>query len=236
MIDTRERAYAERLPKVDQLLASGAVDQLQQRRDDLAARLSAIESRQDVAALGSTEERAQWEQMRQLEDTLAAAPHDPENDALRERLRLVKGVLFYQLNDAFKARQWQEGRTLKDLDLALSEAKSRWIRVDRARRSVPTNTGEFAARLDALKTRITQLQGRLAAAEKAQQDYLQQMAVAELSDQKDRLDAYEVQARFALATMYDKAASGEPAKPGATPPQPAGAPVAPDAPAGGAPK
>jgi hypothetical protein len=217
MIDTRERAYAQRLPQVDQLLASGAVDQLQHRRDDLDARLNSIEARQDVAALGSAQERARWDQIRQLEDALTSAPHDAQNDALRDRLRLVKGVLFYQLNDAFKAREWQERRTLKDLDLALHEAQSRWIRVDRARRSVPTNTGEFAARLVALKTRITELQARLVSAEQAQQGYLQQIAVAELSDQKVRLDAYEVQARFALATMYDKAAS-EAAKP------PAGAP------------
>jgi ABC-type transporter Mla subunit MlaD len=137
----------------------------------------------------------------------------------------VKGVLFYQLTDAFKARQWQERRTLKDLDLALHEAQSRWIRVDRARHNVPTNTGEFAARLAALKSRIAELQARLAAAEKNQQAYLQRIAVAELSDQKDRLDTYEVQARFALATMYDKAASGSPGKPQAPAPSPA-----PDAP------
>ncbi|MGC1457200.1 MAG: hypothetical protein WA825_02865, partial [Steroidobacteraceae bacterium] len=213
MIDTRDRAYAQRLPQVDQLLASGVVDQLQHRRDDLDARLTAIDTRQDVAALGSPEERAHWEQIRQIEDVLAAAPHDASNDALRERVRLLKGVLFYQLTDAFKARQWQERRTLKDLDLALHEAQSRWIRVDKARHSVPTNNGEFAARLATLKTRITELQTRLANAEKAQQGYLQQIAVAELSDQKDRLDAYEVQARFALATMYDKAANGDSAKP-----------------------
>ncbi|HTC43783.1 MAG TPA: hypothetical protein VK696_01920 [Steroidobacteraceae bacterium] len=218
MIDTRERAYAQRLPQVDQLLASGAVDQLQHRRDDLAARLTSIETREDVAALGSPAERAHWEQIRKLEDALANAPHDDATNALRDRLRLVKGVLFYQLVDAFKARQWQEQRTLKDLDLALHEAQSRWIRVDRARRSVPTNTGEFAARLAALKTRITELQARLAGAEKSQQAYLQQIAVAELSDQKDRLDTYEVQARFALATMYDKAASGQPAPKPAPPP------------------
>jgi hypothetical protein len=224
MIDTRERAYAQRLPQVDRLLGSGAVDQLQHRRDDLEARLTSIEARQDVAALGSSEERAHWEQIRQIEEVLAAAPHDEQNDALRERVRLVKGVLFYQLTDAFKARQWQERRTLKDLDLALHEAQSRWIRVDKARHNVPTNTGEFAARLAALKTRINELQGRLAGAEKAQQAYLQRIAVAELSDQKDRLDAYEVQARFALATMYDKAASGEPAKPPADTPAPSPAP------------
>jgi hypothetical protein len=170
-----------------------------------------------VAALGSPQERSRWEQVRQLEDALASAPHDEQNDALRDRLRLVKGVLFYQLNDAFKAREWQERRTLKDLDLALHEAQSRWIRVDRARHSVTTNTGEFAARLAALKTRITELQARLVSAEQAQQAYLAQIAVAELTDQKQRLDAYEVQARFALATMYDKAAS-ESTKP------PAGAP------------
>jgi TolA-binding protein len=220
MIDTRERAYAQRLPQVDQLLASGAVDQLQHRRDDLDARLTAIEARQDVAALGSPEERAHWEQIGQIEDVLAGAPHDAANDALRERVRLLKGVMFYQLTDAFKARQWQERRTLKDLDLALHEAQSRWIRVDKARHSVPNNNGEFAARLAALKARISELQGRLASAQKAQQGYLQQIAVAELSDQKDRLDAYEVQARFALATMYDKAANSESAKPNPGAPAP----------------
>jgi len=236
MIDTRDRAYAQRLPQVDQLLASGAVDQLQHRRDDLEARLAAIDARQDVAALGSPEERAHWEKVRQLEDALTGAPHDEANDALRDRLRLVKGVLFYQLTDAFKARQWQERRTLKDLDLALHEAQSRWIRVDKARHSVPSNNGEFAARLETLKTRIGELQARLASAEKAQQGYLQQIAVAELSDQKDRLDAYEVQARFALATMYDKAANSDASKAPAGTPAPGAPSPAPEPGPTGAPK
>src|SRR5580658_6379892 len=76
MIDTREAAYAQRLPQVDQLLGSGVVDQLQHRRDDLEARLTNIEARQDVAALGSTAERGHWDQIRQIEDALANAPHD----------------------------------------------------------------------------------------------------------------------------------------------------------------
>ena len=48
MIDTRERAYAERTPKVDALLASGAVDKLAQRRTDLETRVNTIEKDQDV--------------------------------------------------------------------------------------------------------------------------------------------------------------------------------------------
>jgi hypothetical protein len=144
-----------------------------------------------------------------VEAALAAAPDDPERAELKDRLRLVKGVLYFRLNDSFRARMWQQRRTIKDLDLALHEAENRWIRVERARQSVPTNNGEFAARVAALKGRIDGLQTHLAAAEQKQSDYLGQVAVAELEQQKDRLSTYQVQARFALATMYDRAANPE---------------------------
>ena len=220
MIDTRERAYAERTPKVDALLASGAVDKLQQRRADLESRVSRIEKDQDVAALGTSEEREQWARIQRVEASLVGAPDTPDNAELRQRLKLVKGVLYFRLNDSFKARLWQQQRGIKDLDVALREAQSRWIRVERARQSVPNNNGEFAARVAALKQRIDALQSRLAAIEGKQQGYLAQLAIHELDEQKNRLAAYQVQARFALATMYDRAANEEPKKePGAAAPQ-----------------
>ncbi|HUK02565.1 MAG TPA: hypothetical protein VLW26_09835 [Steroidobacteraceae bacterium] len=227
MITTREHAYAERLPKVDALLSSGIADRMQQQRDDLESRLNQIEHAQDVAALGSPKEREQWAQTRELEAALASAPNDEANNALRDRLRLVRGVQYFQLNEAFKARVWQERRTIKDLDLALHEAQERWIRVDRARKNVPTNTGEFAVRVAALKERIDALQVRLADAQRKQNAYLQQLAIAELGGQKDRLATYEVQARFALASMYDRAANSDAATPAPAAAAPAAAPDAP---------
>jgi hypothetical protein len=41
-----------------------------------------------------------------------------------------------------------------------------------------------------------------------QRAFLQSIAVGELQAQKQRLDVYTVQARFALAAIYDLAASG----------------------------
>lgn len=209
MVDTRERAYAERMPKVDALLSSGALDKLQQRRAELDTRVNGIEKDQDVAALGSDEERGQWARIQRIEAALAAAPDTPENADLRARLKLVKGVLYFRLNDSFKARMWQQHRSVKDLDLALHQAQSRWIRVDRARKSVPNNNGEFAARVAALKDRIDALQARLAAVGQKQTGYLAQLAIHTLEEQKGRLAAYQVQARFALASMYDRAANEE---------------------------
>ena len=103
---------------------------------------------------------------------------------------------------------WQQRRTIKDLDLALHEAQNRWIRVEKARKSVPTNTGEFAARIAALQARIDALQLRLVDC-RAEAERLSRASSRwrELQGQKDRLATYQVQARYALATMYDRAAN-----------------------------
>jgi len=207
MIETRERAYAERLPKVDALLASGQLQQLQQRQVALDNQLRTIEAQHDVAALGTETERSEWVRVQRIEAGVAGLPDSPDAAEVRERLALVKGVLYYRLNDAYGARLWQEHRSLKDLSLALHEAQSRWIRVERARHNVPQNTGEFAARVASLRARIATLEARLAGAEERQSTYLAQIAIEELEGQKSRLATYEVQARFALATMYDRAAA-----------------------------
>jgi Tetratricopeptide repeat-like domain len=218
MIDTRERAYAERLPRADALLASGAVEKLRQRHVALENELRAIESQHDVAALGTPAEREQWARALRVAAALAGAPDTPESAQAHARLALAKGVLYYRLDESFGARLWQAQRGLKDLSLALHEAQSRWIRVERARRNMPVNTGEFAARVASLRQRIEALQLRLAAAEDKQGALLARVAVEELEQQKERLATYQVQARFALATMYDRAAtaaaaSGKPVAP-----------------------
>src|SRR5207253_10622252 len=176
MIETRERAYTERLPRADALLASGAVEKLQQRNVTLANELRTIETQRDMAALGTTAEREQWARVQRVEAALAAAPDTPENANLRVRLALVKGVLQFRVNDAFNARLWQEHRGLKDLSLALHEAQSRWIRVERDRKNVPTNTGQFAARVTDLKQRTHTRQPRPGATEQKQSVLLAPLA------------------------------------------------------------
>jgi hypothetical protein len=47
----------------------------------------------------------------------------------------------------------------------------------------------------------------------AEGDFLAGLAITELTAQRERLSAYLLQARYALATLYDRAANGEPRKP-----------------------
>jgi len=208
MLDTRERAYAERVPQADAVLASGRLDQYGAERAMAGGQLDQIEAAQDVAALGTAEEREQWARILRLESALLTAPNDDETNVIREKTRLAKGVLYWRLAESFKARVWNERRTLKDLDQALREAQARWVRVQKARGSMPNNTGVFAARVEALRQRLDAAQVRLAGVAKQQNNLLESLARNELEQQKERISTYQIQARFALASIYDRAALG----------------------------
>jgi hypothetical protein len=217
MLATRERAYAERVPQADAVLNSGRLDKFGAERATVGGQLDQVEASLDVAALGTSEERDQWARVMRLEAALLTAPNDEETNVIREKTRLAKGVLYWRLAESFKARVWNERRTLKDLDQALREAQNRWVRVEKARGAMPNNTGEFAARVAALRARLDGAQQRLAAVAKQQNGLLEQLARNELEQQKERIGTYQIQARFALAAIYDRAAAPPGTKPAAAP-------------------
>jgi hypothetical protein len=147
-----------------------------------------------------------WGTIHEIEDALAAQPDDPSLDETRDKVRLLKGVLYWQMNESFKARTWTTRRSLKELDVALKQMEKRWLLVQQARENMPNDTEAFAHRVAQLRPRIDALGTRLAAAGRAQGEYLAGIAVDELEAQKRRLTSYQVQARFALASIYDRSA------------------------------
>ncbi|MFZ1866906.1 MAG: tetratricopeptide repeat protein [Steroidobacteraceae bacterium] len=206
MIAARRRAFAERLPRVDALLTSGKLESLQKNRVALAGRLEQIASTRDVAALATPDQAARWARVLRDQAMLAHDPNTPAYAKLRERVAMVRGVLLYQMDQEFAARLWAERKELRNLDVALARAQQGWTQLESGRQALPVETGGFADRVTALQQRIGALQVRLAAAETAQSQALAELAVADLEQQKQRLQGYGVQAQFALATLYDQAA------------------------------
>lgn len=228
MIDTRARSYAEKLPRTDALLATQAPTHLTGDRNEVDSRLQSIETGNDVVALATPKEREQWDRIARMQALIQTLPPSLERDNTADKVRLVKGVLYWKLDAAFKTRSYQEQHALHDIDKALEELQNRWVRVQRARASVATNNGDFAARVAALGARIDALKQRLLAAQNQQGQYLDDLAERELVAQQARLRAYSEQARFALASLYDRSSEAEQA-PGAAPAGAAAAPATPAA-------
>ena len=79
--------------------------------------------------------------------------------------------------------------------------------IDDTMRQEPLRFNEFSNRVNGLGPRIDGLKSRVGETLVQKRAFLQSVAVGELRAQKQRLDIYTVQARFALAAIYDLAAS-----------------------------
>ncbi len=214
MLDTRQEAYNERVPKADAVMAATDLAALTQQRVDFESRINAIEKSNDVAALGTPEEQKTWQRVIRIEAYLAAHPDDPDLAEMREKLRLMKGVMYWRLSGSFKARLWNERRSVKELEAELKETQKRSVLVRQARAGIPLNTGAFGERVAAVRVRMDQLQQRLADVSAQQNRFLQALAIRELEGQKQRILTYQIQARYELAAIYDHAANDKPkAKP-----------------------
>jgi hypothetical protein len=214
MLDTRQEAYNERVPKADAVMAATDLGGLTRKRVDFESRINEIEQSNDVAALGTPEEQKTWARLKRIEDFLAAHPDDPALAEMREKHRLLKGVEYWRLSASFKARLWNERRSVKELEAALVETQKRSVLVQQARAAMPSNTSAYAGRAAAIRDRMDKLQQRLAEVSGRQNRYLQAIAIRELELQKQRISTYQIQARYELAAIYDHAANDKPkAKP-----------------------
>ncbi len=124
-----------------------------------------------------------------------------------DKLRLLKRTLQWDLDKEFKSRLWQIRRDLRQTGEALVDTSRSRRQVDATMRKEPLLYADFNQRVDGLRPKIDDLKARLENAMERQRAFMLGVAVDELRAQRQRLDTYTVQARFALAAIYDLAAT-----------------------------
>lgn len=205
MLANRRRAFAERLPAVRERERSIDLGIYDGKRDALRAELARVEREADVAAFADARERALQARIDDVRALLDRGGVDPESAAARERLRRAAGALHWQQTRNFADQLWQAKKGMVELERNLAQAHAREAALARAQREEPARLDAFAARIEALAARVKALQPRVTELAAAQQNQVQELAVAELAKQKERLAAYVSQARFVVAQIYDRA-------------------------------
>jgi hypothetical protein len=208
MLDNRRLAFANRLPKVR--AQAGAVDmpKLAERLEALTAELAKAEESQDATVFANPRERDFLGRIEQGRATIAKAQGTAEAADLTEageRLRRVAGVLEWQLTQQLSERQWAAKKGLRDSERALDVARDLDALLLKAQQEEPARHEAFAARIAGLSARIQALQPQVVLLDAEVQARLQDIAVAELEGQQQRLDTYAAQARLAIAQILDRA-------------------------------
>lgn len=207
MLGTREFAYSQRLPRIQQSLGQADLDGMVSRKLDFDARLKSIEESSDSLALATKREFELWGEITAIERNPALRANIPEADEVRDKLKLLKGALQWDLDREFTDRLWRIRRDLRQTGEALVETQRARRQIDETMRTEPLLFADFNGRVEGLSPQIDALKARVEAAMGKQHDFMEGVAVDELQAQKQRLDTYTVQARFALAAIYDLAAT-----------------------------
>jgi hypothetical protein len=207
MLDTRELAYYRRLPRTEQSLRQADLDGMVARKLEFDARLNGIEDSADSLALATEHEFDLWGEIVAIERHPALQANIPEADEVRDKIKLLKGVLQWEIEKEFKSRLSKIRRDLRQTGEALVETSRSRRQVDMAMRNEPQLFGDFNRRVDGLSPKIDDLKARVEDTMNRQRAFMLGVAVDELRAQRQRLDTYTVQARFALAAIYDLAST-----------------------------
>lgn len=205
MLDNRRKAYADRLPETLAKARDSGLKELSLRGAVLATELANAELQADGEAFADEKERELLQLLERVQSEIKLLGNAPEAEAARERQRLAAGAMVWRLSQAYPARVYEAKRALETLDAGITEARAREGALAQAQRDEPAKFDRFGERIAELGKRVDVLIPQVAALSQEQQAALQELAVAELVRQKERLAAYGMQARFAVAQLYDRA-------------------------------
>jgi hypothetical protein len=205
MLANRRLAFAERLPVVREKERALGIGELEKRSSELAAELARVEGEADAAAFADARERDLLARLARVRETLEANSGDPELAQARERYRLVAGAMSWRLNEQFSDRLWEAKKNLKTLEGELVRARRLDELLAQAQRDEPARFEKLAARIEQLGLQVQAQIPRVEQLASEQQKVVQEIAVAELLRQKERVDQYASEARFAVAQLYDRA-------------------------------
>ncbi|MEM9173164.1 MAG: hypothetical protein AAGA84_10705 [Pseudomonadota bacterium] len=219
IIDTRTAGYAQRLPQIESVLDRADLDALDSERQRLQTSLDEIVAQADVIALAPKRQQQLDAELRDFTDRPVLRYRSAEIDDIKTRLRLMQGVLQWQAEKDFDARVWHQRKQIGDIHRILVSAKRARAVVDDTRVSEPERLVDFDTRVTMLTPQIDQMLVKVERSLQRQRDYLHGLATEELEAQYARLATYTVQARFALAAVYDRAtaASNDAGSTGAQP-------------------
>jgi len=205
MLANRRLAFAQRLPATVVAQRARDIDRQAQRRDALATELQQAEADADGRAFADAQDRAIAQRLERVRALLDRIGKGPAAEEAGERVRRVEGAYLWSLADAYADREWNARKGLRELDAGIAEARQRDASLSAAQRDEPARFDAFAARIAELDARLRALMPRIDELSSAQRQYVQELAVAVLERQKERLLVYGTQARFAVAQIYDRA-------------------------------
>lgn len=210
MLELRRDTYEAQLNKLTPEQTLDHVLDVRTTRDIYASELHKIGESKDAFALVTKKEKKMLDRLAKVEERIWRLSKQPGRhisrlEGYRDKYRLYKGLLEYDVVTNYAIRFREVEKSLKSLDAELEETLEKQNSLQRVRANAPVNFQEYAKRIDDKRQRVTRLRKDVKAAFDEQRRQLQVMVDVEFDELRARLVDYLDQARFSLAHLQDMA-------------------------------
>ncbi len=206
LIRLRRANYEPLLPQVDahfRELDSQMRLRLEQR-EHLQKRLQDILTAPRPELLATADERLALESLRKIGRALRSGS-GAEHDALQARVQRLQGLLTWRLYTEYPERLTQAHKDLRDLNDDVRLLHERYTAFVRARQAAVHSYVGYDQSIKRLRTHVGEALQRVDTLLARQGQVIEAVAIDELNTRRQRLEAYQVQARYAVADSYDRA-------------------------------
>jgi hypothetical protein len=205
IIEQRRAYYQPLLPAIDKefrRLDSQMRLRLEQR-DRIEQRLQAMLVAPRPDLLATAEERIARERLGRIEQKLGAS--GPARPEIVDRIRRLRGLLDWKLYTEYDRRFTDAHKNLRDLNHEIDLLRRQYTSFVRTRQAATQSYEGYGEVLRRQQLRIQAAREKVQALMARQGQMIETMAVNELSKRRERLEEFQVKARFAMADSYDRA-------------------------------
>ncbi len=204
MLEERRRAFELQLPRLQQSTEIEQLELKRAQRDEFARRFNAIDANQDYEAYATSEEQEHLERLQRVTRSIEKVGGQRNTSYQQSMLRLLSGLLKYEIATDFPVRRWKARKQLIHLDRALAESAYRVNSLGRITERTELNFNYFQQRIDGQSDRIHNLRDRVGQLLQAQEQHINNLAIEEIKRQQRHIVQLRLNARFELAKLYDK--------------------------------
>ena len=130
-------------------------------------------------------------------------------DELQQKNDVLRGHLQWQLQYKYFARKREIEKLLNEFGAEINTAGAQLSSLQRTQQQVPLNFSELATRIDQSRRRVAALQQQIGGIERSLHRHIESLTLSRLDALQVRIDNYTLQAKYSLAQVYDRAATGE---------------------------
>lgn len=210
IIELRRQYYEPLLPQIEtkfKKLDSRIRLRIEQR-DRLNERIRSLLVLRQPVYLATANERAAIDKLAKIRLDIEANPGLVSDDTLY-RVKRLSGILDWRLETEFDDRLTSAYKHLQDLDGVIDDLNKQYRAFVRTRQAATQSYEGYTIPIQQLRTRLGNAEVKLKRIMARQGRVLEQMAINELEQRRNRLEEYQIKARFALAESYDRATKAQ---------------------------